>query len=659
MAEQTIDSLRETPFAGWEYVIEETSHGPQRKKLGVGGYGRVFEIVKEGSLDFRSAMKIISIPKDEGLIDYYYTEVDRDEQILQVLEEEKKAAEQEIIRQIEVKHNPNIVSIEDFVTQKKDHGLGWDIFIRMELLTSISEIKNGSFSQEDVRRIGIDICNALQECHKKGVLHRDIKPGNIFVDNKGHYKLGDFGISRVMDVTTGIISASKTDRYAAPEVMRLEKHRATADLYSLGLVMYELLNNGRLPFMPSAPEIIRMSDREAAVIRRVRGEQIPPIEGVSNDLNSIICKVCAFDPKDRFASAKEMKGALTRGVKEPTKTDNEPAEKIVFSVSSEPETDSKYSFPNPQWNVSDYPDRFSLKVTDPIDFNWNERPDATDDEDTEELGLTHEEARKELEEACVKVEEVVRIRELLRREEEIKRKLDERLKREQRRRKVEKRRAERRRQAKQQDEQEDFQAIRITDRTGQDVLFTKNAVKINGEEFLYTDIEEVRQSKAKCVYGFKCNSASHLIWYEEKDAKAIDQVFSEVIRLKTRKAADDFEAGDAYYYGIGREKDYEKAIVCYKEAAESQDPKAYFMLGKAYEEGNGVVKDYEEAARWYANAANAGNQYAQVRLGKMYESGKGIGQDLKEAAKWYEKAADQGNNNAKWRLQKIKAKMGE
>ena len=591
MAEQTIDSLKETPFAGWEYVIEETDHGLQYKTLGAGGYGSVFEIKKEGSIDFRSAMKIISIPRDEYEIKQYVADGNSENQIQLILDDRKAGAIEEINLLIQLRYNPNIVDIEDYAIKEKDDGPGWDIYIRMEPLTSINEVeiavRKGEadpFGEEEVRKLGVDICSALEECHSSGLLHRDIKPHNIFVDKDGRYKLGDFGISRVLDETTGIISATMTDWYAAPEVMRFEKGRVTSDLYSLGLVMYELLNDGRMPFMPSASRMIRADDKTQSLGRRIRGESIEPIEGVSEQLNAIILKACAFDPKDRFASAREMKEALKQGIEEPKETTIEP----------EPKSEMRAE-----------------------DTSMTAVEQAK--KDMEELKRAREEFRRQLEGAYAKA----------------------------------------RNEAEQQDEQGDFQAIRITDRTGQDVLFTKNAVNIKGEEFLYTEIEEIRHSQVACVYGFKCNDAGHLIWYEEKDAKVIDQAFSEVIRLKTRGAAADFEAGDAYYYGIGREKDYKKAIVFYKKAAESLNPKAYFMLGKAYEEGNGVVKDYKEATRWYASAANAGNQYAQVRLGKMYESGKGIGHDLKEAAKWYEKAADQGNNNAKWHLQKVKAKMGE
>lgn len=310
----------ETVFKGWYYVMENTAHGPRRKLLGVGGSGSVFEIQKKrgiGNRGAKSALKVISIPHDENEIRQYLAEgYDRDE-IRQIIGDQKDKAKREQELLIQLKNKSNIVHIEDFAVKEKEDGIGWNLYIRMERLKSIDEqmisIRKGeteSFSEARVIALGIEICSALDRCHKAGILHRDIKPGNIFVDMNGYYKLGDFGISRVMDETTGIMSGTKTDWYAAPEVLRFEKCKVTADIYSLGLVMYELLNDGRLPFLPPVQEQIGPNDREKSMIQRMRGEQIPPIAGVSKKMNEILLKACAFDPDDRFASASKMSHSL-------------------------------------------------------------------------------------------------------------------------------------------------------------------------------------------------------------------------------------------------------------------------------------------------------------------------------------------------------------
>lgn len=329
------ENKHETIFEGWNYVTEEIGGKVRYKKLGEGGFGDVFEIEKEGMSDFKSALKIVSIPKDKMVLSDYAADGMNREQIMQALKEEKDKAEDEIRLQSEVKDNPNIVRIEDYAVREKKDDIGWEIYIRMELLTPISQrlvaIRKGEaepYSEEEVRKLGADICNALEECHGMNMLHRDIKPENIFKDKNGNYKLGDFGISRTMDKTTGIVSGTKTDLYAAPEVVRMEKHRVTADIYSLGLVMYEMLNL-RLPFLPEFPNAVRLSDREEAMQKRLSGEWIKPIKNISDDMNRAVLKACEFDPENRYPTAKAMKERLLGVPAGPAekKRDKEPGKK--------------------------------------------------------------------------------------------------------------------------------------------------------------------------------------------------------------------------------------------------------------------------------------------------------------------------------------------
>lgn len=95
--------------------------------------------------------------------------------------------------------NSNIVSYEDHnVIEKQDGEFGWDIFIRMELLTPIVQyFTDNAPTQQDIIKLGIDICKALEVCGKYNIIHRDIKPSNIFVSDVGEFKLGDFGVASV------------------------------------------------------------------------------------------------------------------------------------------------------------------------------------------------------------------------------------------------------------------------------------------------------------------------------------------------------------------------------------------------------------------------------------------------------------------------------
>ena len=105
-----------------------------------------------------------------------------------------------ITREVELmsklKGNSNIVSYEDHQVIEHADKMGWDILIRMELLQPLVQVmKTRSMARRDVIQIGIDICRALELCHKFHIVHRDIKIDNIFLSENGDWKLGDFGIA--------------------------------------------------------------------------------------------------------------------------------------------------------------------------------------------------------------------------------------------------------------------------------------------------------------------------------------------------------------------------------------------------------------------------------------------------------------------------------
>ena len=280
--------------------------------IGKGSFGKVFEITREEfGTTYRAALKIITVPQDEedikslmsggsdlaSISDYYAT----------VLRE--IINENEIMAQL--KGNSNIVSYEDHMIIPHDDGIGYDILIRMELLTPLLDrLIESSLDESEAVRLGIDICKALEICHRKNIIHRDIKPQNIFISDNGDFKLGDFGIARTMEKTTGGMSRKGTYKYMAPEVFRGERYDETADIYSLGIVLYSLLNGNRAPFLPAPPAKVTLSDEEDARVRRLRGERLPAPKYASSRLAQIILKACEADPSKRYSSASQMRRDL-------------------------------------------------------------------------------------------------------------------------------------------------------------------------------------------------------------------------------------------------------------------------------------------------------------------------------------------------------------
>lgn len=157
-------------------------------------------------------------------------------------------------------------------------------------------------------KVALDICDALRVCHQNGVLHRDIKPANILCSDAGDFYLGDFGISKGTAQQASMTS-SGTLEYAPREVMTGQyDHRA--DLYSLGLVLYALVNHWRGPFLPAYPVPITPGDRNQAQYARLNGTPLPPPDNCPTALWAVIARLCAFAPEERFDSAEAVLAAL-------------------------------------------------------------------------------------------------------------------------------------------------------------------------------------------------------------------------------------------------------------------------------------------------------------------------------------------------------------
>ena len=223
----------------------------------------------------------------------------------------------------------NIVSVEDYKVVERNDRVGWDIYIRMELLTPLNTyISDKVLSEREVIELGCDICSALERCAQRNVIHRDIKPDNIFINEFGDYKLGDFGIARKLENMTSGLSQKGTYNYMAPEVEKGYSYDATVDIYSLGIVLYWLLNKRRLPFVSTEKKLLSPRDLVTANRRRLDGEPLPAPCNASPAMAEVILKACDPDPRKRFASAEEMKNAL-KTVTEGSDTVQNPLEETV------------------------------------------------------------------------------------------------------------------------------------------------------------------------------------------------------------------------------------------------------------------------------------------------------------------------------------------
>lgn len=283
-------------WPGWETV----------RLLGRGSFGAVYEIQRSFfNHTERAALKIISIPQDEADIQEMYRDGYNQESVARHYESCLRNIVKEYALMTEIKGHTNIVYCDDLKYIQHENKIGWDIYIKMELLRPLTDVIGESVDERTVVQIGCDICSALALCKERNIVHRDVKPQNIFMSPDGNYKLGDFGIARTIEQTT-CGAKTGTYKFMAPEVYNLQPYGSRADICSLGLTLYWLLNERRMPFWPSPPQIPTVSEVENALYHRFSGEQIPPPTHGCEDLKRIVLKACAFEPEERYASAAEM-----------------------------------------------------------------------------------------------------------------------------------------------------------------------------------------------------------------------------------------------------------------------------------------------------------------------------------------------------------------
>lgn len=282
------------------------------EKIGEGSFGKVYKAqrTEQGKI-FYSAVKVITIPSNAGELSSVRSETPNEQSVREYFHGLVEECIQEVSTMEYFRGNSHVVSVEDYKVVEYLDDIGWDIYIRMEYLTSFLDYCAGrELTEEDVIQLGIDLCKALEYCQKQNIIHRDIKPENIFVSRFGEFKLGDFGIARELERTMSGLSKKGTFSYMAPEMYKGEPYDAKVDIYSLGIVLYKLRNHNRLPFISLEKQLITYRDKENALNRRMSGENPPRPAEAGEGLADIILKACAYDRKDRFETAEEFREAL-------------------------------------------------------------------------------------------------------------------------------------------------------------------------------------------------------------------------------------------------------------------------------------------------------------------------------------------------------------
>ena len=194
-------------------------------------------------------------------------------------------------------NHPNIVTV---LTAEKQDGV---FFIVMEYVpgSTLEQIihRDGALDISRALDFSCQICNAVDHAHKVGVLHRDLRPGNMLVSDTGMLKVTDFGTSRFLEIAAHGTTVIGSPPYMAPEQF-YGKAVFASDVYSIGVTMYQMLT-GELPYATPAPaDIERLIRGELVTAPRVKNNRIPKA------VNDSVLKALAADPTHRYQRASDL-----------------------------------------------------------------------------------------------------------------------------------------------------------------------------------------------------------------------------------------------------------------------------------------------------------------------------------------------------------------
>ena len=258
-----------------------------RQEIGRGGMGAVYRAYDPG-LEREVAIKVLAphLTWESHFVDRFR----REAQMVAAL------------------NHPNIVIIHAIGEQGGFHYLVMDLVVGEPLSTLIR--RHGPLPPAQVARILSQVADALDYAHSRGLIHRDVKPGNILVDSEDRVTLTDFGIARAVEGTRLTMTGMSlgTPQYMSPEQIVGNPVDARTDVYSLGVVLYEMLT-GRVPFTADTPvAVMHMQTNTPPPSPRTHMPSLP------REVEQVVLRALAKDPGARYSSA----GALARAFSETT-----------------------------------------------------------------------------------------------------------------------------------------------------------------------------------------------------------------------------------------------------------------------------------------------------------------------------------------------------
>lgn len=285
------------------------------KQIGSGTDGKVFSIYRirpDGSKE-TSVLKIIRLGENRNERKFFSSEDISENASALNYEEIIKKIKRNIITVKKLDMGKNIVNYEAIEVREASDNKGKLLLIKLQEMRSLSQLLDEfSFTYEETVRLGLSVCKGLAKCRQFNYTYPNLKPENILFDRTGMCKLGDLGSFSCLEPSKTSIAFKRTQYYMAPEFIKTGKVSKTADIYSLGLVLYMLTNRGRLPFVEPYPKKLTVNSFNEATVKRVAAERFGKPVLCSDKLWKIIQKACAYNPNERYQTPSEMYADLKR-----------------------------------------------------------------------------------------------------------------------------------------------------------------------------------------------------------------------------------------------------------------------------------------------------------------------------------------------------------